>query len=476
MNNTQGPAIAILVVDDEADMRLALSAALTRGGYAVELAAGGQEALRKLEAKTYDLVISDVRMPHVTGLDVLRKAREENPAVSFIMITAYGTIENAVEAMREGATDYILKPFSVEILEDAVKRVLKRREHMQENDASCGPESSSPANGEREIVTSDPRMLKVLEVARNIAPSNATVLIQGESGTGKELLARYLHLHSRRGRKPLVAVNCAALPEGLLESELFGYERGAFTGALNRKPGKFELADGGTILLDEVSEMPLALQAKLLRVLQEHEVDRVGGRSPISVDIRVVATTNRNLAECVRQGTFREDLYYRLNVVPLLIPPLRERRGDIPVVAEHLLRKVSAKNGRPAPVLGKGSLELLLQWPWRGNVRELENVLERAVLLCNGQGILPAHILLEPQPGPVIPAMADGGAAQKETGLPEVGISVREMERGLIVRTLAEVGGNRTQAARMLGISIRTLRNKLNEYKRGGWEAESVRF
>ncbi|HLC25465.1 MAG TPA: sigma-54 dependent transcriptional regulator, partial [bacterium] len=434
-------SLSILVVDDEADMRLALSAALSRAGCAVEVACSGLEALYKLEKQTFDVVISDVRMPHVSGLDVLHKAKEQNPQVSFIMITAYGTIENAVEAMREGATDYILKPFSVEILEDAVRRVCKRKERMSGSEEFLRRPQEVLCKGKREIITADAQMLSILEMARNIAISNATVLIQGESGTGKELLARYIHSHSPRGQKLLVAVNCAALPEGLLESELFGHERGAFTGAVTRKPGKFELADGGTLLLDEVSEMPFPLQAKLLRVLQEHEVDRVGGRNPIPVDLRVIATTNRNLLDQVRRGGFREDLYYRLNVVPLMIPPLRDRPGDIPLVADHLIQKVSTKNSRPIPRLRKDAMDLLCRWTWKGNVRELENVLERAVLLCNGEGILPQHIRLEDQgvPGAFLVPAVESGSPQLRIPV-EAGVSVREMERELISRTLEEVG------------------------------------
>lgn len=305
----------------------------------------------------------------------------------------------------------------------------------------------------------DPAMAKVLALAEGVAMSQATVLVQGESGTGKELLARFIHSRSPRGHRPFIAVNCAALPDGLLESELFGHERGAFTGALMRKIGKFEMAHQGTILLDEISEMNLGLQAKLLRVLQEREVDRIGGREPVQVNIRVIATTNRSLRHEVEQGRFREDLYYRLNVFPITLPPLRERPSDIPVLARHFVRATAARNGLPVPRISDAALAVLLGRLWKGNVRELENAVERAVLLAGGEGIEPQHVIVEE------PVMTGSPSVPSKTTTPSTTGSLWEMERDLIMHTLDRVKGNRTHAAKALGISIRTLRNKLREYR-----------
>jgi DNA-binding NtrC family response regulator len=335
----------ILVVDDEPDMRDALTAALRREGLCISTAANGVEALEKVQAQTFDLIITDVRMPRMGGLALLQELKRTVAAIPVVMMTGYGRIEDAVEAMKAGAFDYLLKPFSLEDLKAVVTKALTPR-----HDAARAPVDMSrheeadyldTSMVERPVVTQDTRMLQMIELGKEAAASKATVLIQGESGTGKEVLARFIHAHSPRSPQPFVAVNCAAIPEGLLESELFGHEKGAFTGAVNRQTGKFEWAHRGTILLDEISEMPLTLQAKLLRVLQEHEIERVGGRKPVPVDIRVIATTNRRLKDHTAAGKFREDLYYRLNVIPLNIPPLRERKGDIPLLIEHFVRKHS---------------------------------------------------------------------------------------------------------------------------------------
>ncbi|MCC6278019.1 MAG: sigma-54-dependent Fis family transcriptional regulator [Oligoflexia bacterium] len=313
------------------------------------------------------------------------------------------------------------------------------------------------------LITCDPQFQDVIETATNVAQSKATILIYGESGTGKELLAKYIHDRSPRSHRRFVAINCAAVPEGLLESELFGYERGAFTGAVQAKPGKFERANESTILLDEISEMPLGLQAKLLRVLQQEEVDRLGGKTPVKVNIRIIATTNRDLAAMVKDGKFREDLYYRINVIPLRIPSLRERQEDVITLAEHFLRVSAILNGRNVNRLSPGAVVKLKQWKWPGNVRELENVVERAVLLCRGEEIRPDHIQVDARL-----------ASQVESQI-AVGMTIAEMEKNLILKTLEQTRQNRTQAARLLGISIRTLRNKLNEYRQdGGNHEESV--
>ncbi len=444
---------SVLVVDDEPSMRVALAESLRRNGYGVAQATDGREALDRITQYRPWLVLTDMKMPRVSGIDVLKEIKKRSPGTAVVVMTAYGTVETAVEAMKHGASDYLLKPFAAEALEGVLARL-----EAAETDPGAGPE----ANGiqSRPLLTEDPGMARLLGIAEVVATSQATVLIHGESGTGKELLARFIHSRSPRGHRPFIAVNCAALPDGLLESELFGHERGAFTGALVRKLGKFEMAHQGTLLLDEISEMNLGLQAKLLRVLQEREVDRIGGREPVRVDIRVIATTNRALRAEVDQGRFREDLYYRLNVFPILLPPLRERRADIPVLARHFVSAAAARNGLPAPALSEAATAILMDRPWKGNVRELENAVERAVLMASGGTIQPEHFRLEENGPAVIPVTQPAGQVGGSGGG-----SLWEMERDLIFRTLARVQGNRTHAAKVLGISIRTLRNKLREYR-----------
>jgi len=437
---------AILVVDDEESMQCALSEALSRIGHQVDCVSNGYDALKKVASSSFKLVITDVRMPKMSGLEVLQEIKKVSPQTPVIVITAYGVIHDAVEAMKRGASDYILKPFSFEALSASVKRAL------MDGRGQAGPGVRDQK--QREIVTGNAKMNKCIALARSVALSRSTVLIQGESGTGKELLARFIHQHSDCKDKPFVAVNCAAIPENLLESELFGYEKGAFTGANSKRLGKFELAHGSTLLLDEVSEMCLKLQAKLLRVLQEFEIDRVGGSDPVPIDVRVIATTNVALQDAVEKGNFREDLYYRLNVIPLTIPPLRERKEDIPLLVEHFVRKHSARCNKPAPQVCPEVIPVLQGYEWRGNVRELENVIERTVLLHKGEKLLAEHLVIEwPQHRP---RRESAKGAQ----------TMKDMEKDLILKTLEEVEGNRTHAAKALGISIRTLRNKLSEYKR----------
>lgn len=442
----------ILVIDDEPEMRAALSHALKRSCFSVKTASNGPDALSKIKKDKFCMVISDMRMPEMTGLQVLGEIKKISPFLPVVMMTAYGTINNAVTAMKEGAADYIIKPFSAEMLEETVKKVLrtslkqKPRLHEQENAKSTKGKA---------LITEDPKMIEILGFAVNVAPSNSTVLILGESGTGKEMLASHIHANSGRSDKPYVAVNCAALPENLAESELFGHEKGAFTGAANRKMGKFELAGQGTIVLDEISEMPMPLQAKLLRALQEKEIDRVGGSRPVPIDARIIAISNVDLKGAVKKGKFREDLFYRINVIPFTIPALRERKKDIPLLVNHFLKKYCSMNKGKSISISKESLNLLSQCEWKGNVRELENTIERAVIMAgNFDTILPKHLFIE--------------FAEKTTNktIPfEVGTSVKEMEKKLIENTLEEVNDNRTHAAKLLGISIRTLRNKLSEYK-----------
>lgn len=438
----------ILLVDDEEQMLLAMEAVLARCGYSILTAQHGQEAYEKLQTAKVDLVISDMRMPVMSGSDLLAKIHEHSPRLPVVMITAYGTITEAVTAMKNGAFDFITKPFAAEDLEQVVERALKPVKRVTAPRTTASEQTPTLA-----IVTNDPQFKRLLEVAVTIAQSNASVLIQGESGTGKELLARLIHSSSGRSDGPFVAVNCAALPGNLLESELFGHEKGAFTGAVGQKIGKFELANGGTILLDEISEMEPTLQAKLLRVLQEREVDRVGGQKPIPIDVRVVATTNRKIQDCVAAGTFREDLYYRLNVVPLYVPRLADRKGDIRLLVEHFIRRASPGKTK---TLTNDLLQSLERYPWPGNIRELQNACERAVLLAVGESLELEHFMLG-----AIRRSAVGDSDQLRL---QPGLSVAEAEKRLILETLKSTGNNRTKAAELLGISIRTLRNKLHEY------------
>jgi len=439
----------VLIVDDEPQMLIALNESLRQfDNISVQTAGSGIEALSKIKQIPYNLIITDMRMPEVSGLDLLREVRNISPSTKVVMVTAYGTVQHAVEAMKLGAVDYLLKPFSVEQLEMVVDKVLaSETKHTKE-------ERSGKATA---IITQDEKTRQVLEMAQQAAHGRATILIQAESGTGKELLARFIHEKSDRARGPFIAVNCAALPDNLLESELFGYEKGAFTGATAQKPGKFELANEGTILLDEIGEMAPILQAKLLRVLQEREVDRVGGRKPIPIDVRVIATTNRDLAELVKQGQFREDLYYRLNVIPLRLPPLRERQGDIPLLANHFCSQFGREVWGEDVKISPEAMKILTAYSWPGNVRELENVILRAVTLSNSKLLSPCDLRL-----------IEEAASPREKLEAPPDITVDEMEKSLILKTLRETNGNRTHAARKLGISVRTLRNKLRDYRVNG--------
>lgn len=420
----------VLVVDDDYHMRLALKESLTKAGYAVSVAEDGMEAVEVVKNRYFDVMITDVKMPRLNGMELLSQVREMSPLLPIILITGYGTIQDAVRVIKEGAFDYIQKPFNTETLYSVVKRAL-------------GVNSGG-------IVYSSREMKAVLMKAERVAKSDTTVLILGESGVGKELVSRYIHDNSERQGKPFVAVNCAALPENLLESELFGYEKGAFTGAVTRKPGKFELADKGTILLDEITEMDIRLQAKLLRALQEREIEILGAKYAKKVDVRVIATTNRNIGKYVEEGKFREDLFYRLNVFPILVPPLRERREDIPSLVAHLLKKYS--KGMDTRIDDE-AMDFLKEQTWKGNVRELENTIARACILSNYSVIRVMHLREVEAPRDT----ARGG-------------SVKEMETKLILDALKSVRGNRTKAAGILGITVRTLRNKINEYRDMGIE------
>ena len=444
----------VLVVDDHPDMQTEISQKLQSVGFQVESVSNGSEALDRFNSTKFSLVITEEKLVGIDGMDVLSSVKKISPQIPVIVMTANGSVHNAVEAMQAGASDYLLKPFSFESLEKTIKKVFGRSNGNGRLESGGRMPANHPAG--KVILTRNSKMIDILKQARGVAPSSATVLIQGESGTGKELLAAYVHQHSLHPEAPYVALNCAALPDTLAESELFGHEKGSFTGAVGRKIGKFELASKGTVILDEISEMPLPLQAKLLRVLQEKEVDRVGGTRPVPIDARVIAITNINLKSALADGKFREDLYYRINVIPLVVPPLRERRDDIELLVQHFLEKYSRTNRKNAAVIEDAALNMLLNHNWRGNVRELENVMERAVLIGDGKSVLPEHLLLDPSENNT-----------KSSDLLEVkaGYTVRRMEKKLIYHTLKEVNDNRTQAAELLGISIRTLRNKLHEYK-----------
>ncbi|MGD8285353.1 MAG: sigma-54 dependent transcriptional regulator [Desulfobacterales bacterium] len=446
--------LSILVVDDEPDLRSTLSHALNRSGYSVEGAANGVDALEKFKTANFNLVISDVKMPQMSGMELLSSIKKMSPQTPVIMISAFGTVSNAVAAMQQGASDYILKPFSFEILEKTVTNVIGRSNGNGRSTSSA--QANKSHSRAKNIVTQNQQLQKVLEMARGVAASRATILIQGESGTGKELLAAYVHQNSLHPDAPYIALNCAALPETLAESELFGHEKGSFTGAVGRKIGKFEMAKEGTVVLDEISEMPIPLQAKLLRVLQEKEIDRIGGTGSIEMGARVIAISNVDLKKAVAGGKFREDLFYRINVIPLTVPPLRKRKDDIPILAQHFLEYYSAVNNKKIVGISNEAMKLLVSYEWKGNVRELENIIERAVLVGSSGTILPENLILDPS--------ACESDSQNSFAV-KVGYTVKEMEKQLICRTLEEVKDNRTHAAELLGISIRTLRNKLREYK-----------
>jgi two-component system response regulator AtoC len=430
----------ILVVDDEPLICDLLYDSLRSKGYTVVTASNGQEALDILQRNIVAGVVTDVKMPKMNGVALLRRIRELFPSIPVVVITAYGTVSGAVEMIKQGATDYIPKPFSVASLHEVIERSI------------C--DSRGGGRLPREIITVDPQMLQILETVDTVANSKASVLIQGESGTGKELIARAIHERSNRRNKPFVAVNCAALPEALLESELFGHEQGSFTGAISRRTGKFELAHRGTLLLDEIVEMATSLQVKLLRVLQEGEIDRIGGDVPIKVDVRIIATTNRNIKEEIEKGRFRDDLFYRLYVVPLTVPPLRDRKGDISVLATHFLDKFSRQTGKRSLSISEEAMEALERYTWPGNVRELENVVERAAMLCRGNVLSTRDFFPHNPPVESIDALKGF-----------VGMSLHDVEKHLIMSTLEEADDNKTRAAEILGITARTIRNKLQQYK-----------
>jgi two-component system, NtrC family, response regulator AtoC len=459
----------ILVVDDEANLRRVLSAQLARDGYEVHAAGDGEAGLSILREHHIDLVITDLRMPKIDGMELLRQALRLDPELPVVILTAHGTVDNAVEALKTGAFDYITKPFDQAEVRMIVRKALRTRD-LAGTEAT--PEEAPEGAGARFgiIGESDP-ILAVYAVLERVADTPTTVLITGESGTGKELVARALHENSSRKGKPFIKVNCAAIPKDLMESELFGYERGAFTGAVASKPGRFELASGGTLFLDEIAEIPVEMQVKLLRVLQESEFERVGGIKTIRVDVRLVAATNRDLKREIAQTNFREDLFYRLNVVPISLPALRERHSDIPLLASHFVAKFNARLKKNVVGIEPDALEQLAQHTWPGNIRELENVLERAILFCDTQRVrlvdLPGEVrdgLSEtPRPPQSTPASEDKEGVGADGLKEQVKAAMTKLERDLIVRALEQTGGNVTHAARLLKISRKGLQLKMKE-------------
>jgi two-component system response regulator PilR (NtrC family) len=454
----------VLVVDDEQSMRDVLSIMLKRAGYGVTTASDGEEAVGHIHKEIFDLVITDLRMPKMGGLDVLKTVKACSPETVVLVITAFASSESAVEAMKHGAYDYLTKPFQVDEVQLIIRNALERRRLSTEN-MLLKREMASQSSFSRIIGQSD-AMQRVFEVIKKVADSKSNVLIGGESGTGKELVARAIHYNSSRVQMPFVTVNCSAVPETLLESELFGHMKGSFTGAVSNKAGLFEVANGGTIFLDEIGDTTPTIQVKLLRVIQEREFRRVGGTQDVKVDVRIVAATNRDLEKAVAEGAFREDLFYRLDVIPIKIPPLRMRTGDIPLLVSHFLEKFAGESGKPVPAITQGALHVLLAHEWRGNVRELENVIERVVAFSTGGSVTDAdirgwlHKTVSPQQ--VVPA-----------DLPEDGLDleglINSIEKDLLLKALERSQWVKKRAARLLRLNTRSFRYRLEKYEiKGG--------
>ena len=450
--------LPVLIVEDDPNLREAVCDTLELAGQTTVSAPGGEEALRLLETQAVSLVVSDVRMMPMDGIALLKEIRSRHVHLPVVLMTAYADVDRAVEAMRAGACDFLLKPFEPQALLEHVARYRL-------------PDSLD----DERVVASDAASRNLFALAARVAQTDTTVLLTGESGVGKEVVARYIHAHSARRQGPFVAINCAAIPDSLLEATLFGYEKGAFTGAQQAQAGKFEQAQDGTLLLDEVTEMPLALQAKLLRVLQEREVERVGGKKPVALNIRLIATSNRDMADAVARGVLREDVYYRLNVFPLLIPALRQRPDDIVPLATRFLTEHGSRSGRSGLRLAPSAEEALRRHPWPGNVRELENVMQRDVILAVGDAVEAdaLHLAVAPIPS-AVGLSTMGGAAGAMTSSSGVSAAaktdnMRDLEREHILETLAAVGGSRKLAGERLGMSERTLRHKLKQYRDAGW-------
>ncbi len=453
---------SILVADDESNLRKVLGALLRRRGYQVVTAADGAEALEILAEENFSAVITDLRMPNVDGMALLRHVTEHQPDLPVIIITAHGTVDTAVEALKAGAFDFVTKPFDQAELTKVVEKAVAT---FRLNRHETHPHAVDAATGRFGLIGTSPVMQRVFDIVDKVACTPSTVLITGESGTGKELIAKALHEHSPRVDKPFIKVNCAAIPATLIESELFGYEKGAFTGAVTSKPGRFELADGGTLFLDEIGEVSTEMQVKLLRAIQESEFERVGGVNTRRVDVRLVTATNRDLAAEMAAGAFRDDLYYRLNVVPIKLPPLRERAGDIPLLVTHMLEKYNARLARRVERVDDAAMQVLLRYGWPGNIRELENVIERTLLFCEGTFVGEADL------PPELSCEVPGGGATRVpvppvgvTGLKDaVKLTTQRLEREMIERALSDTGGNVTRAARRLEISRKSLQTKMKE-------------
>ena len=445
----------ILVVDDEESHRIMLRAVLQEEGYEVSEASDGTEAVKAVEQEPFDLILLDIRMRTMDGIEALGEIRKISPLVPVLIMTAYASVKTAVEALKAGAFEYLTKPLDIDELKVLIEKALEIYHLRAENIAL--KERLGDRFDFSKIIGKSKKMKEVFDTLSLVAPTDATVLILGESGTGKELVANSIHHNSPRASQPFVKVSCAALPETLLEGELFGHEKGAFTGAIARREGRFQLAHRGTIFLDEVGEMSVTTQTKLLRVLQEKEFEPLGSSRTIKTDVRVIAASNKDLEREVKEGRFREDLFYRLNVVPVSLPPLRERREDIPALAAHFFAVYREKNRKELKDISGKAMDMLMRYEWPGNIRELENCMERAVILARGEIIAPADL------PPIIQSLSREREIQG-LNLPS-GISLQEVERTLILKTLEDTGGNRSRAAEILGINLRTLQNKLREYE-----------
>lgn len=441
---------SILIVDDEKNVSQLLDKVIAKQGYATYSASSAREALDMINVHHIDIVISDIKMPEMSGIELLKAVKKLDTSIEVILITAFATLETAVEALKMGARDYITKPFNLEEVFQAIDRIVGSGENLEEDLTESSGQIENYLTAKSEV------MQHMLRLLNQVAKSNATVILYGETGTGKEIASKTIHDMSDRRDKAFVKVNCAAIPENLLESELFGYEKGAFTGAATKKPGRFELADGGTIFLDEIGDMPLGLQAKLLRVLQEKEFERLGGTKTLKVDVRIIAATNKNLANLVKQEKFREDLYYRLSVVPIQIPPLRKRKEDIPTLVGHFLLRSAVISKQPEKRISREALQKLIAYEWPGNIRELENTIERCVVVTAGN-----LITLDDLPENIGSREAENPSVTEAGTLDE---AVDSAEKNAIIKVLEECGGNRTLASQRLGISRRSLHRKLLKY------------
>lgn len=444
----------VLVVDDELMMRQFIAETLTRKNIEVVTAENGQKALAALKHQTFDLIFTDMKMPDMTGIDLLKKAKELSPQTVVVIITAFASVENAVEAMHFGAYNYLIKPFTPDTIEALLNKIQEHRLLIEENSYLRSQIPSHGTSSQHSVIAQSPAMKAILEDVARVAKSNASVFLTGESGTGKEVIASAIHALSLRADRPFIKVNCAAIPETLVESEFFGHEKGAFTNAHAKRLGRFELANHGSLLLDEITEVPILLQAKLLRALQEQEFERIGGTRPVKVDVRILSSSNRNIEEAIERKVLREDLFYRLNVVPIHLPPLRDRKEDILCLAEHFIEKFCTESHTPIKTLAEATKDKLYNYQWPGNVRELANIIERAVVMGPEDIIKPESIYL---------GTSSENKKKKEVHLP-VGISLKELEKKLIIETLEAQQNNRTKTAQILDISVRTLRNKLKEY------------